>query len=68
MKNQIKITHLPPNFWVALITIHNNFYHLFTNHPWPEPPTPEGELAKAFRTLDCWLDVAVADGLHKGEQ
>ena len=60
-------THLfPPHFWEALITIHNHFFKSITTNPhhlknWPLSDT---KLQEAFLTMDCWLDFAIAAGLH----
>lgn len=55
----------PPYFWGALITIHNHLFNIYTKNHLIDGPEPEATLAEAFRTMDCWLDVAIAAELHK---
>ena len=60
-------THpFPPYFWEALITIHNHFFNPITtdHHHIRNWPLSDTKVQEAFRTMDCWLDVAIAAGLH----
>jgi hypothetical protein len=54
---------IPKQFWEALLTIHNHFFDnvmcVYYDARHEERIKP---VLESFRTLDCWLDVAIEEG------
>ena len=52
-----------PAFWQALLAVHNQYFEDELRHYRNLPPEERcGHISEAFRTLDCWLDVAIDNG------
>ncbi len=54
---------IPREFWEALLTVHNYLFMrvLDDDHFVQRGPRSE-RIAKAFQTMDCWLEIAIEEG------
>lgn len=65
MNDNIKQAHprIPREFWEALLTIHNQFFInvlcVYYDERRGKQILP---VLQSFRTVDCWLDIAIEEG------
>ncbi len=60
--NQKPHPQLPRELWEALLNIHNCFFDCVLEASRTRSNGKDFEhLLRSFRTLDCWLDVAISE-------
>jgi len=63
ISNQQPHPQLSRELWEALLNIHNLFFDPVLDAYYGQPDGKLFEhILRSFRTLDCWLDVAIREG------